>query len=1026
MTYARTLFFRSLGLLVGPAIGLTAGLSQLSAVAQNAEAPEVESLMLPLELSLGALAILEPGASEGIYRLRFDGTRLSGGEWQLEALDAPHYAIRFVPDAEGALYLISEDGEDPAENARTKVDGLAFDGVWDAEAQRFDEIRLSLDAYRSETKNSYEEVIDYNGLETELVLEDDALSFRLAYDSQRFGSPFPYETVRVSPLEVTVSLDQASRPIVDQVGMLVLSLLGSTSLLEEMLYIEEMLYGEAFLGTNDLLAEILTQNADMQLAVRLVGDGMSIGTPEALDTYVELGAFDVALDWQGAGTPVMLSAEIDGSKMQDFIKDLALGSAQISAEIPTASFDLFSESREALLALDSDATDYDAQQKRHVADMLTALVTNSAAPRFEARVEDIKRSELLDEYHIDYRGGEGDDLVAGMTLDTFTSDTLQVTAAADEAGKYVFAVTLDAPSYQDLYLDISGELDRVLWETKLSGNASDWLGLIVTDSLFPAGIELSDVIALFQTSLPTIFSSAIESELHAEGLNYRYTEAQGAYEARAEALHFGLVYGTLDANTQGRIRMGAEDLAVNVPSQGLEFTLGGARVELQGNYGDIPQVLELATPLLDQLAAYSAAVEADPSTPSPFETQDPAFADALVNTVAALLGEIRGLQDSWTIDDFAMSGAGVTASIDYAALGYGIDLHNPHDNFLLLMEGAEANSLFGGGSLDRLALRLSWTPGSDHGARLAELAELLRPHSEGEGEGEGEAMTYAPLANYFRPSDAVYDSEISIEGLETYGPVTMDVPLLRADDVSNWGDSALRGEGNLLRIEPLSFESMLLPIPQTLNALLPIESNLPYLTMLQPEAEAALQALAGSTRSGTLFNFPGYLEDWSLDAATPLLTLLLQANLADLQFSEGAFMRFGPLEVQFEGLLGSDASAFTEIVKGYSRILEAYTSGDTEALIDFYSSYFSDMGYRGELGIGISGIEALEASLAPLLEIPNEAQPAGAVIGILELIKFLAVPHPDGSEALYIELALDDEGTFINGLPLDAITGGMR
>ena len=111
----------------------------------------------------------------------------------------------------------------------------------------------------------------------------------------------------------------------------------------------------------------------------------------------------------------------------------------------------------------------------------TALVANSAAPRFEARVEDIKRSELLDEYHIDYREEAGDDLVAGMTLDTFTSDTLQVTAAADEAGKYVFAVTLDAASYQDLYGDISGELDRILWETKLSGNASDWLApLFVT------------------------------------------------------------------------------------------------------------------------------------------------------------------------------------------------------------------------------------------------------------------------------------------------------------------------------------------------------------------------------------------------------------------------------------------------------------------------------------------------------------------------------------------------------------------
>ena len=137
-------------------------------------------------------------------------------------------------------------------------------------------------------------------------------------------------------------------------------------------------------------------------------------------------------------------------------------------------------------------------------------------------------------------------------------------------------------------------------------------------------------------------------------------------------------------------------------------------------------------------------------------------------------------------------------------------------------------------------------------------------------------------------------------------------------------------------------------------------------------------------------------------------------------------MRFGPLEVQFEGLLGYDASALTESVKGYFRLLEAAASEDTEALLDFYSSYFSDLGYRGELGIGISGIEALEASLTPLLEIPNEAQAAGAVIGILELIKSLAVPHPDGSEALYIELALDDEGTFINGLPLDAITGGMR
>ena len=252
MTYARTLFFRSLGLLVGPAIGLTAGLSQLSAVAQNAEAPEVESLMLPLELSLGALAILEPGASEGSYRLRFDGTRLSGGEWQLEALDAPHYAIRFVPDAEGALYLISEDGEDPAENARTKVDGLAFDGVWDAEAQRFDEIRLSLDAYRSETRDSAEEVTDYNSLETELILEDDALSFGLAYDSYRFGSILSSATVQVSPFEMTVSLEQASRPIVARVGTLVLSFLGSTSLPEA------MEHDEALLSTTDLLAEILT------------------------------------------------------------------------------------------------------------------------------------------------------------------------------------------------------------------------------------------------------------------------------------------------------------------------------------------------------------------------------------------------------------------------------------------------------------------------------------------------------------------------------------------------------------------------------------------------------------------------------------------------------------------------------------------------------------------------------------------------------------------------------------------------
>ena len=497
-------------------------------------------------------------------------------------------------------------------------------------------------------------------------------------------------------------------------------------------------------------------------------------------------------------------------------------------------------------------------------------------------------------------------------------------------------------------------------------------------------------------------------------------------DARAEALHFGLVYGTLDANTQSRIRMGAEGLAVNIPSQEVEFTLDKTDAEQAINLGNIPQVLELATPLLDQLAAYNAAVEADPSTPSPFETQDPAFADALVNAVAALLREIRGGAVGWTLDNLAMSGAGVTASIDHAALGYGIDLHNPHDNFLLLMEGAEANSLFGGGSLDRLALRLSWTPGSDHGARLAELAELLRPHGEGEGEGEGEAMTYAPLANYFRPSDGVYDSEISVEGLETYGLVTIDAPLLRADGVGNWGDSALRGEGNLLRIEPLSFESLLLPIPQTLNALLPIESNLPHLTLLQPETEAALQALADSTRSGTLFNFPGYLEDWSLDAATPLLTLLTQAISADMQFSEGAFMRFGPLEMQFEGLLGSDASVFTEIVDGYLRLLEAAANDDTEPLLDLYSSYLSDLGYRGELGIGISGIEALEASLTPLLEIPNEAQPAGAVMGILELIKSLAVPHPDGSEALYIELALDNEGTFINGLPLDLITGGMR
>ena len=128
-----------------------------------------------------------------------------------------------MPDAEGAPYLISEDGEDPAENARTKVDGLAFDGVWDAEAQRFDEIRLSLDAYRSETKDSAEEVTDYNSLETELILEDDALSFGLAYDSYRFGSPLPYEAVQVSPFEMTVSLEQASRPIVDRVGTLMLS-----------------------------------------------------------------------------------------------------------------------------------------------------------------------------------------------------------------------------------------------------------------------------------------------------------------------------------------------------------------------------------------------------------------------------------------------------------------------------------------------------------------------------------------------------------------------------------------------------------------------------------------------------------------------------------------------------------------------------------------------------------------------------------------------------------------------------------
>ena len=96
-------------------------------------------------------------------------------------------------------------------------------------------------------------------------------------------------------------------------------------------------------------------------------------------------------------------------------------------------------------------------------------------------------------------------------------------------------------------------------------------------------------------------------------------------------------------------------------------------------------------------------------------------------------------------------------------------------------------------------------------------------------------------------------------------------------------------------------------------------------------------------------------------------------------------MRFGPLEMQFEGLLSPDASALTEIVKEDSRLSEGTASDDTEALLDLYSSYFSDLGYRGELGIGISGIEALEASLTPLLEIPNEAQPQAPLLAYSNL-----------------------------------------
>ena len=60
-----------------------------------------------------------------------------------------------------------------------------------------------MDAYRSETKDSAEEVTEYNSLETELILEDDAPSFGLAYDSYRFGSILPSETVHANPLEVT-------------------------------------------------------------------------------------------------------------------------------------------------------------------------------------------------------------------------------------------------------------------------------------------------------------------------------------------------------------------------------------------------------------------------------------------------------------------------------------------------------------------------------------------------------------------------------------------------------------------------------------------------------------------------------------------------------------------------------------------------------------------------------------------------------------------------------------------------------
>ena len=171
MTYARTLFFRSLSLLVAPAIGLTAGLSQLSAVAQNAEAPEVESLMLPLELSLGALAILEPGASEGSYRLRFDGTRLSGGEWQLEALDAPHYAIRFVPDAEGGLTLLARIAKTPQRMRAPKLMAQRLTGSGTLHSALMRSVKSGCLPQRD--KRSAEEVTEYD-LETELILEDDA------------------------------------------------------------------------------------------------------------------------------------------------------------------------------------------------------------------------------------------------------------------------------------------------------------------------------------------------------------------------------------------------------------------------------------------------------------------------------------------------------------------------------------------------------------------------------------------------------------------------------------------------------------------------------------------------------------------------------------------------------------------------------------------------------------------------------------------------------------------------------------